>query len=282
MVVDKHSTGGVGDKVSLILAPWVASCGAKVPMLSGRGLGHTGGTLDKLETIPGYRTDLSLDEFQQGVEKVGCVISGQTPEIAPADRAMYALRDVTGTVESIPLICGSILSKKFAAGPNGLVFDVKCGNGAFMKNEEDAESLARNLIGVCRAMGREVRALLTDMNQPLGFASGNILEVKESVDALKGTFAPDLYKVTIELAVEVLLISGISSNRESAESLLEQKLKDGSAWDKFEEMVYYQQGRYDDSLAAIDKTIQIRGNESDKKAREEILKKMEEKKKTQP
>ena len=157
LYVDKHSTGGVGDKVSLILAPWVASCGAKVPMLSGRGLGHTGGTLDKLETIPGYRTDLSLDEFQQGVEKVGCVISGQTPEIAPADRAMYALRDVTGTVESIPLICGSILSKKFAAGPNGLVFDVKCGNGAFMKNEEDAESLARNLIGVCRAMGRTAR-----------------------------------------------------------------------------------------------------------------------------
>ncbi len=245
LYVDKHSTGGVGDKVSLILAPWVASCGAKVPMLSGRGLGHTGGTLDKLETIPGYRTDLSLDEFQKGVEKVGCVISGQTPEIAPADRAMYALRDVTGTVESIPLICGSILSKKFAAGPNGLVFDVKCGNGAFMKDDKAADELARNLIGVCRTMGRDARALLTDMNQPLGYASGNILEVKESVDALKGTFAPDLYEVTLELAIEMLLIAGVSNDRKSAASLLKLKLMDGSAWGKFEEMVYYQQGNLD-------------------------------------
>ncbi len=245
LYVDKHSTGGVGDKVSLILAPWVASCGAKVPMLSGRGLGHTGGTLDKLETIPGYRTDLSLDEFQKGVAKIGCVISGQTLEIAPADRAMYALRDVTGTVESIPLICGSILSKKFAAGPNGLVFDVKCGNGAFMKDEAAADELARNLIGVCRAMGRDARALLTDMNQPLGFASGNILEVKESVDALRGSFAPDLYEVTMELAIEMLLLAGVSNDRKSASSLLKRKLMDGSAWGKFEEMVNYQQGNLD-------------------------------------
>jgi pyrimidine-nucleoside phosphorylase len=242
LYVDKHSTGGVGDKVSLILAPWVASCGVKVPMLSGRGLGHTGGTLDKLETIPGYRTDLSMEEFQKGVEKIGCVISGQTPEIAPADKAIYALRDVTATVESIPLICGSILSKKFAAGPNGLVFDVKCGSGAFMKTVESAEDLARNLIGVCKAMGRDVRALLTDMNQPLGYASGNILEVKESVDALRGNFASDLYTVTLELAIEMLLLAEISKDRESARSLLESKLKDGSAWRKFEDMVYYQQG----------------------------------------
>jgi pyrimidine-nucleoside phosphorylase len=242
LYVDKHSTGGVGDKVSLILAPWVASCGVKVPMLSGRGLGHTGGTLDKLETIPGYRTDLSLEEFQNGVEKVGCVISGQTPEIAPSDKAIYALRDVTATVESIPLICGSILSKKFAAGPNGLVFDVKCGNGAFMKTVESAEDLAMNLIGVCKAMGRDVRALLTDMNQPLGYASGNILEVKEAVDALNGNFAPDLYGVTLELAIEMLLLAEIARDRESAKSLLESKLKNASAWHKFQDMVYYQKG----------------------------------------
>lgn len=242
LYVDKHSTGGVGDKVSLILAPWVAACGVKVPMLSGRGLGHTGGTLDKLETIPGYRTNLSLSEFMSGVEKVGCVISGQTPEIAPADKAIYALRDVTSTVESIPLICGSILSKKFAAGPNGLVFDVKCGNGAFMKTVEMATELAINLIGVCKAMGRDVCALLTDMNQPLGYTAGNILEVKESVDALKGNFAPDLYRVTLELAVEMLILAGISKNRETAASLLEAKLRDGSAWRKFEEMVSYQGG----------------------------------------
>jgi pyrimidine-nucleoside phosphorylase len=242
LYVDKHSTGGVGDKVSLILAPWIAACGAKVPMLSGRGLGHTGGTLDKLETIPGYRTNLSLQEFKDGVERVGCVISGQTPEIAPADKALYALRDVTATVESIPLICGSILSKKFAAGPNGLVFDVKCGNGAFMKTVESAVSLASNLIGVCKAMGRDVCALLTDMNQPLGYASGNILEVKESVDALKGIFSPDLYRITFELGIEMLLIAGIKSDRESAGTLLDEKLNDGSAWRKFQEMVSYQKG----------------------------------------
>jgi pyrimidine-nucleoside phosphorylase len=177
-----------------------------------------------------------------GVEKVGCVISGQTPEIAPADKAIYALRDVTSTVESIPLICGSILSKKFAAGPHGLVFDVKCGNGAFMKTVETAEDLATNLIGVCKAMGRDVRALLTDMNQPLGYTAGNILEVKESVDMLKGKFAPDLYEVTYELAVEMLLMAGIAKDRKSALLLLENKLKDGSAWRKFQEMVSYQSG----------------------------------------
>jgi pyrimidine-nucleoside phosphorylase len=242
LYVDKHSTGGVGDKVSLILAPWVAACGAKVPMLSGRGLGHTGGTLDKLETIPGYKTKLSLKEFKDGVARIGCIISGQTPEIAPADKAMYALRDVTSTVESVPLICGSILSKKFAAGPNGLVFDVKCGNGAFMKNEESAKELALNLIGVCKAMNRSVTALLTDMNQPLGCASGNILEVKESVDALKGNFSPDLYAVTLELGIEMLILTGISPDRNAAQSILEDKLKDGSAWSKFQEMVSYQKG----------------------------------------
>ncbi|OGC91588.1 MAG: thymidine phosphorylase [candidate division Zixibacteria bacterium RBG_16_53_22] len=240
--VDKHSTGGVGDKVSLILAPWVAACGVKVPMLSGRGLGHTGGTLDKLESIPGYRTNLSLDEFMAGVERVGCVISGQTPDIAPADRLMYALRDVTATVESIPLICGSILSKKFAAGPTGLVFDVKCGNGAFMKNEASAEALARNLIGVSHAMGRSARALITDMSQPLGNSAGNLLEVVESIEALNSHCPPDLYSLTIELAIEMLDMAEIESDRGKAVSLLKTKLDDGSAYRKFVEMVEYQGG----------------------------------------
>jgi len=239
---DKHSTGGIGDKVSLILAPWVASCGVRVPMLSGRGLGHTGGTLDKLESIPGYKTNLTLEEFKAGVEKVGCVISGQTPEMAPADRAMYALRDVTATVESIPLICGSILSKKFAAGPTGLVFDVKCGNGAFMKTIESALQLANNLVGVGQAMGKRVRALITDMNQPLGRTAGNLLEVKESVDALNGDCSPDLYSVTMELCIEMLLLSGVSHDRESSRDFLEKKLLDGSAYRKFEKMVEYQGG----------------------------------------
>ncbi len=240
--VDKHSTGGVGDKVSLILAPLAASCGIKVPMLSGRGLGYTGGTLDKLESIPGFRTDLSLKEFQDGVERVGCVISGQTASIAPADRLMYALRDVTGTVESIPLICGSILSKKFAAGPRGIVFDVKCGNGAFMKNEVSAEVLAENLIAVGKGMGRKVTALITDMNQPLGETVGNLLELVEAMDFLKGKQAPDLYGIILELSAEMLIVSGLRSDYDEAKILIKSKLEDGSAWSKFEEMVSYQRG----------------------------------------
>jgi pyrimidine-nucleoside phosphorylase len=211
-------------------------------MLSGRGLGHTGGTLDKLESIPGFRTDLSLDEFARGVEKVGCVISGQTLEIAPADKMMYALRDVTATVESIPLICSSILSKKFAAGPHGLVFDIKCGSGAFMKTLDDAESLAGNLIEVCRAMSRKARAIITDMNQPLGYAAGNLLEVVEAIEALKGNFPPDLHTVTLELAIEMLLMSGIAEERGEAILLLEEKISDGSAYRKFVEMVDFQGG----------------------------------------
>lgn len=240
--VDKHSTGGVGDKVSLILAPLVASCGAKVPMLSGRGLGHTGGTLDKLGSIPGCRTNLSIDEFKRGVEEIGCVISGQTPQIAPADRMMYALRDVTATVESIPLICSSILSKKFAAGPGGLVFDIKCGNGAFMKDMKSARSLVENLIGVGKAMGKTVRALVTDMNQPLGYTAGNLLEVAEAIDALRGQCSPDLYKVTMEIGVEMLLVAGIEEKRDEARTVLEKKLSDGSAYEKFEEMIAFQGG----------------------------------------
>jgi pyrimidine-nucleoside phosphorylase len=242
LYVDKHSTGGVGDKVSLILTPLVAACGARVPMLSGRGLGHTGGTLDKLESIPGFRTDLSIDEFVRGVERVGCIISGQTAEMAPADRLMYALRDVTATVESVPLICSSILSKKLAAGPGGLVFDVKCGNGAFMKDLESARLLARNLLAVAKSMGKRARALVTDMNQPLGGSAGNILEVVESIDALRGRWSPDLRDITMELGAEMLLMAGISSDLEKSANLLKYKLDDGSAYRKFEEMVTYQGG----------------------------------------
>jgi pyrimidine-nucleoside phosphorylase len=240
--VDKHSTGGVGDKVSLILAPLVASCGIKVPMLSGRGLGHTGGTLDKLESIPGFRTNLSLSEFKNGVEEVGCVISGQTDEIAPADRMIYALRDVTATVESIPLICGSILSKKFAAGPRGLIFDVKCGNGAFMKDIDSAKNLAGNLVRIGKTMGRNVRALITNMNQPLGSAVGNLLEVLECIEFLNGTWSEDLFEVTMELGAEMLIISGIEFDKGKAREHLETRLIDGSAWNKFREMIEYQGG----------------------------------------
>lgn len=240
--VDKHSTGGVGDKVSLILAPLVASCGAKVPMLSGRGLGHTGGTLDKLESIPGFRTDLSVKEFQDVVEIVGCVISGQTPGIAPADGMIYALRHSTATVESIPLICASILSKKCAAGPGSLVFDIKCGNGAFMETMEDAERLTNVLLDVGRAMGKNVTALITDMNQPLGYSAGNILEVKEAIEALLGRISPDLRMIVLALGAEMLLLAGITDDREKAVSLLTERIENGSAFSKFEEMVARQGG----------------------------------------
>jgi pyrimidine-nucleoside phosphorylase len=238
---DKHSSGGIGDKVSIILAPLMACCGLKIPMLSGRGLGHTGGTLDKLESIPGYRTDLSIDKFKQGVEEIGCIITGQTPEIAPADRKMYALRDVTGTIESIPLICGSILSKKFAAGPNTIVFDIKCGNGAFMKAVEDADKLGKSLCEICANMGKESAYLITDMNQPLGRAAGNGLEIDECLAALKGHGPDDLMQVTFSLGESMLKLGGIASG-DDAISMQMEKVSNGSAFDKFLEMVEYQEG----------------------------------------
>lgn len=239
--VDKHSSGGIGDKVSIILAPLMAACGLKVPMLSGRGLGHTGGTLDKLESIPGYRTDLSIEEFKAGVRTVGCIITGQTPQIAPADRKMYALRDVTGTVESIPLICGSILSKKFAAGPNSIVFDIKCGNGAFMKTVDNAEQLGKSLCNICQAMGKGSAYLISDMNQPLGSAVGNALEIDEAVRALKGDGPEDLMEITYSLGAAMLKLGGIASDNKAV-LLQMDKINDGSAYDKFLEMVSYQHG----------------------------------------
>jgi len=251
--VDKHSSGGIGDKVSIVLAPLMAACGLKVPMLSGRGLGHTGGTLDKLESIPGFRTDLSIEEFKIGVESVGCIISGQTPEIAPADRKIYALRDVTGTVESIPLICGSILSKKLAAGPNAIVFDIKCGNGAFMQSLSQATQLGESLCRICEAMGKRSAFLISDMSQPLGWAAGNALEIDECLQCLRGNGPADLMQLTLALGAKMLSLSGTASAAE-AMNLMNTALVSGAAYDKFVEMVRFQGG----SAEIFQKSIRIR------------------------
>jgi len=235
--VDKHSTGGIGDKTSLILAPWVACCGIAVPMISGRGLGITGGTLDKLESIPGYRTNLSAEEFVRVVSTCGCSIIGQTETLAPADRKLYALRDVTGTVPSIPLICASIMSKKLAEGIDALVLDVKCGRGAFMKDMAAARELGRAMSATGRRMAKRVSALITDMNEPLGRAAGNSVEVMEAVEALKGRGPADLMEVTRALAEEMLMAGGVASDRMSAARSLQHALSSGAALEKFREMV---------------------------------------------
>nr|AKQ03599.1 pyrimidine-nucleoside phosphorylase [uncultured candidate division Zixibacteria bacterium Rifle_16ft_4_minimus_38126] len=218
--IDKHSTGGVGDKVSLILAPLVAACGVTVPMIAGRGLGHTGGTLDKLESIPGYKTDLSLAKFTSVLEKIGLGIIGQTEEIAPADKKIYALRDVTATVDYIPFITASILSKKLAQGADGIVFDVKVGNGAFMKELSQARRLAQSLISIGRKFNKKSIAILTDMSEPLGEAVGNSLEVVEALEALKGKWKEDLKQVTYFLAAEMLIMAGRCKNHKESFGLL--------------------------------------------------------------
>ena len=210
---DKHSTGGVGDKVSLHLAPMVAACGVAVPMISGRGLGHTGGTLDKLESIPGFTVGLSLDQFARQVDRLGLALIGQTRELAPADRKLYSLRDVTGTVECIPLICASILSKKLAEGIDVLVLDVKCGRGAFMKDRADARRLAEALVSVASGLGKPTRAVLTAMDQPLGTSVGNALEVRESLDCLRGTGPGDTMEVTYALGEQMLVLAGACGGR---------------------------------------------------------------------
>ncbi|HHT9132064.1 MAG TPA: thymidine phosphorylase [Candidatus Tripitaka californicus] len=241
--VDKHSTGGVGDKVSLVLAPLVASLGVKVPMISGRSLGHTGGTLDKLESIPGFKTQLSLREFKRNIEKMGLSIIGPTRELVPVDNKLYALRDVTSTVESIPLITASILSKKFVEGIDGLVLDVKTGSGAFMKGLEEARSLARSLIQTAWRMGKPAVALITDMNQPLGRMVGNATEVQEAMEILHGGGPPDVVELTLELGHQMLRLAGLCQNREDARRQLKSALEDGSAWRKFKELVACQGGR---------------------------------------
>jgi len=250
--VDKHSTGGVGDKVSLPLAPLLACCGFQVPMLSGRGLGPTGGTLDKLESIPGFRTDLSLSEITTLTQQVGCVITGASAELAPADRRLYALRDVTATVQSIPLITASIMSKKLAESLDALVLDVKFGSGAFMKTRERATMLAESLVATGERMGVKTTALLTDMNQPLGRMCGNAVEVLESIDVLKGEGPPDVRQLTIELAAELLLTSQAESTMQAARELATSALDSGAAFEKFEQMVVAQGGQPSAALKVAD------------------------------
>ena len=240
--VDKHSTGGVGDKVSLVLGPLVAACGVAVPMMSGRGLGHTGGTLDKLEAIPGFRTDLSLAETRAQVMRLGCALIGQTPEIAPADKKLYALRDVTATVEAIPLIAASILSKKLAEGLTGLVLDVKHGSGAFLPRVEQALDLARTMIALGEDRGCPTVALLTAMDRPLGRACGNALETEEAILALRGEGPADLMEVTYALGVEMLLAAGVEASRPNARKKLESALGSGLAAEKFERVIEAQGG----------------------------------------
>ncbi len=239
--VDKHSTGGVGDKTSLIISPIVAALGGKVTKMSGRGLGHTGGTVDKLESIPGYRVDLSPEEFQAQVHQVGLAIIGQSGNLTPADKKLYALRDVTATVNSIPLITSSIMSKKIAAGSHSIVLDVKVGSGAFMKTLEDAEILAENMVRIGRGCGRKMIALLTDMNTPLGSAIGNSLEVQEAVQVLKGENKGDLYAVCISLAsAMVALVYDISMDE--AKSHVQETIESGAAFAKMKEWVSAQGG----------------------------------------
>ncbi|APZ94225.1 thymidine phosphorylase [Fuerstiella marisgermanici] len=250
--VDKHSTGGVGDKVSLPLAPLLACCGFQVPMLSGRGLGPTGGTLDKLESIPGFRTDLSLSEITTLTQQVGCVITGASAELAPADRRLYALRDVTATVQSIPLITASIMSKKLAESLDALVLDVKFGSGAFMKTRERATMLAESLVATGERMGVKTTALLTDMNQPLGRMCGNAVEVLESIDVLKGEGPPDVRELTIELAAELLLTTQAKSTMQAARELATSALDSGAAFEKFEQMVAAQGGQPSAALKVAD------------------------------
>jgi len=239
---DKHSTGGVGDKVSLHLAPMVAACGVVVPMISGRGLGHTGGTLDKLEAIPGFRVGLSIAEYRSQLERIGLALIGQTAELAPADRKLYALRDVTATVECIPLICASILSKKLAEGIDFLVLDVKFGRGAFMRDKARARELAVAITSVAKAMGKPARAVLTSMDEPLGHAVGNALEVAESIGCLKGTGACDLMEVTYALGEQMLVLAGVARDAAGARASLEKSVSSGAALGKFREMVAAQGG----------------------------------------
>ncbi len=241
--VDKHSTGGIGDKVSMILAPLAAACGVVVPMMAGRGLGHTGGTLDKLESIPGFSVKLPPEKFRAALKSVGCAIIGQTEMTAPADRKLYALRDVTGTIESLPLICGSILSKKLAEGAEALVLDVKVGSGAFMKSKDQAKKLARALITVAKKSGLKCRAVLTNMDQPLGNAVGNAIEMIECIEMLKtGSGPTDLKEVTIQLTAQMLEAAGKVRTVAEGRKLATEKLMDGSAWKKFQQMVEFQGG----------------------------------------
>jgi pyrimidine-nucleoside phosphorylase/thymidine phosphorylase len=257
--VDKHSTGGVGDKTSLILAPLAAACDVYVPMISGRGLGHTGGTLDKLESIPGFNVHLSLGEFREVLRKSRLGLIGQTPEIAPADRKLYALRDVTATVESRPLIAASIMSKKMAEGIDALVLDVKTGDGAFMAAFEDSKALAEAMVEIGRGMGRKVAALITDMNQPLGRTVGNSLEIAECVETLKGRGPKDLESLSLELAAWMLFLGGACAAMDQARGKVRDALHSGAGLRKFQEVIALQGG---DPRACDDPTLLPRARET--------------------
>lgn len=241
-VVDKHSTGGVGDKVSIILLPIIASMGVPVAKMSGRGLGFTGGTVDKMESIPGYRTNIEIEEFISNVEKVGISMIGQTMNLAPADKKIYALRDTISCVENIPLIASSIMSKKIASGANKIVIDVTVGKGAFMKTREDAQKLAEQMIRIGNLAGREVRCILTPMDQPLGYAVGNSLEVIEAINFLKGDMPKDLKEVVLELGANMIQLAGKGDNLEENRLKMIENIENGSAYNKFKEMVQNQGG----------------------------------------
>ena len=240
--VDKHSTGGVGDKVTLILGPMIASCGAKLAKMSGRGLGHTGGTIDKMEAIPGMKTYLSKEDFIKQINKIGLAVISQDDKLVPADKKIYALRDVTGTVESIPLIASSIMSKKLAIGTDCILLDVKWGEGAFMKTVERANELANCMVKIGKSFNKDVRAEITDMNQPLGMAIGNILEIKECIETLQGRGPPDLNEICLSSGAILLEQSKIFKNRDEARKVLEENLKNGKAYNKFREFVIAQNG----------------------------------------
>ncbi len=240
--VDKHSTGGVGDKTSLIAAPLAAAAGAIIPMISGRALGHTGGTLDKLEAIPGFRTDLTIEEFREQLQKHGLAFIGQTPEVAPADGKLYALRDSTATIESVPLIASSIMSKKLAVGIDALVLDVKVGAGAFMKRQVDARRLAQMMVSIGRRLDKRVQALITDMNQPLGYAIGNALEVMEVSQTLQNVGPTDLTRLSLELAARMIYLGKVTPTLDDARELAQKCLLNGSGYKKFKEVIQAQGG----------------------------------------
>ncbi|HEY0284069.1 MAG TPA: thymidine phosphorylase [Vicinamibacterales bacterium] len=240
--VDKHSTGGVGDKSSIVIAPLVAACGGVVPMMSGRGLGHTGGTLDKLESIPGFRTNLSIAEMRASLEAIGCALIGQTAQIAPADKKLYALRDVTATIESVPLISASIMSKKIAEGIGALVLDVKCGKGAFMKTADEARGLAESLVAIGKSAGVTTQAVITAMNWPIGFAVGNATEVVECIELLKGNGRPDLVENVLELSERMLIVGGVAGDRADAAARCRRALDSGEALERLKVIIERQGG----------------------------------------